>query len=337
MSKSRVIVVFGATGAQGGGLARAILAKRDDAFAVRAVTRKPDSLQARALAAAGAEVVAADLDDGRSVLRAMRGAAGAFCVTNFWDTCSPGKELAQATTLAESARLSGVEHVIWSTLEDTRDILPPDGRVMPVYFQHYNVPHLDAKGEANHEFVRRGVPLTLLYTSVYWDNLIHFHMGPVLEPDGTLALALPLGEAKLPSIAVDDIGGCALALFRRGEDAIGCTLGIAGEHLSGAQMALTLTHVLGRVVSYKPISADTYRSLGFPGAQYLGNMFQFCRDFETVCRARRDLAATRLLFPTLQTFKQWSMRHRDALRCGRCPDGAQSIPPACGPGHRAFP
>ena len=194
MGQSRVIAVFGATGAQGGGLVRAILADRERTFAVRAVTRKPDSRQARALAAAGAEIVAADLDDGRSVMRAMQGTAGAFCVTNFWDTCSPERELAQATTLAESARLAGVEHVIWSTLEDTRDYLPPNGKVMPVYFQRYNVPHLDAKGAANNEFIRRGVPLTLLYTSVFWDNFIHFHMGPRVEPDGTLAIELPLGR-----------------------------------------------------------------------------------------------------------------------------------------------
>jgi uncharacterized protein YbjT (DUF2867 family) len=313
MSKPRIIVVFGATGAQGGGLARAILVDRDRAFTVRAVTRKPNSQQARALAAAGAEVVTADLDDSESIERAMRGAAGAFCVTNFWDHCSPEKELRQATTLAESARRAGVEHVIWSTLEDTRAFIPPDGKLMPVFFQSYNVPHLDAKGEANREFTRRGVPVTLLYTSVYWDNLIHFHMGPTAEPDGTLTIAFPLGEAKLPGIAVEDIGGCALALFRRGTEVIGRSLGISGEHLSGTQMAVKLTQVLGRVVTYKAISADTYRSLSFPGAPYLGNMFQFCRDFEGICRALRDVDATRHLLPELLTFDQWALRKRSEL------------------------
>jgi uncharacterized protein YbjT (DUF2867 family) len=316
MSRPRLIVVFGATGAQGGGLARAILADRSGEFTLRAVTRKPDSRQARALAAAGAEVVAADLDDGPSVERAMRGAACAFCVTNFWDHCSPEKELAQATTLAECARRAGVAHVIWSTLEDTREILPADGTVMPVFFQNYNVPHLDAKGAANREFTSRGLPVTLLYTSVYWDNFVNFHMGPSAESDGTLGIAFPLGEAKLPGIAVEDIGGCALALFRRGADVIGRSLGISGEHLSGAQMAQTLTRVLGRLVTYQAISADNYRKLDFPGAAYLGNMFQFCRDFEEICRARRDVGASRHLLPTLQTFEQWALRNRYALRPG---------------------
>ena len=115
--------MFGATGAQGGGLARALLADPASGFTVRAVTRKPDSDAGRALAKAGAEVVAADLDDAASVQRAMNGAYGAFCVTNFWEHFSPEKELAQAGAMADAAAKAGVQHVIWSTLEDTRDLL----------------------------------------------------------------------------------------------------------------------------------------------------------------------------------------------------------------------
>lgn len=313
MSKRRLITVFGATGAQGGGLARAILADRDGDFAVRAVTRKPDSPNARSLAAAGAEIVTADLDHAESVERAMRGAYGAFCVTNFWEHFSPEKELAQATTLAESARRAEVAHVIWSTLEDTREVLPADGALMPVLMQRYNVPHFDAKGAANHEFTRRGLPVTLLYTSFYWDNFIHFGMGPKAGPDGKLAIAFALGEAKMPGIAAEDIGGCALALFRQGTDVIGRSVGIAGEHLSGAEMAATFTRVLGHTVRYQSVTPEAYRSFGFPGADDLGNMFQFKRDFETIFRARRDVGATRRLLPTLQTFEQWLRRNREAL------------------------
>src|SRR3954454_4351576 len=117
MADKKIIAVVGATGAQGGGLVRAILADRESDFAVRALTRHVDSDKARALAAAGAEVVAADLDDPASVERAMRGAYGAYCVTNFWEHFSPEKELAQARNLARAAKAAGVKHVIWSTLE----------------------------------------------------------------------------------------------------------------------------------------------------------------------------------------------------------------------------
>jgi uncharacterized protein YbjT (DUF2867 family) len=313
MSKQRVITVLGATGAQGGGLARAILADPKREFTARAVTRKPDSPQARALAAAGAEIVAADLDDVSSLERAMQGAHGVFGVTNFWEHFSAPKEYEQATHLAEAARRAAVAHVIWSTLEDTREVLPADGKRMPVLSGRYNVPHFDAKGEANKEFTSRGLPVTLLFTSFYWDNFIHFGMGPKPGPDGELAFAFDLGDAKLPAIAASDIGGVALAVFKQGQAAIGRSIGIAGEHLSGHEMAEIFTRVLGRKVRYDAVSPETYRSFGFPGADDLGNMFQFKRDFEQRFRAPRDVAATRRLFPQLQTFEQWLRKNRDAF------------------------
>ena len=308
-----MITVFGATGAQGGGLARAILADPKREFSVRAVTRKLDSPKARALAVAGAEIVAADLDDVSSLERAMTGAHGVFGVTNFWEHFSPEKEYAQATNLAEAARRAEVAHVIWSTLEDTREVLPADGKRMPVLAGRYNVPHFDAKGEANKEFTSRGLPVTLLFTSFYWDNFIHFGMGPKPGPDGELAFAFDLGDAKLPAIAAADIGGVALGLFKQGRAAIGRSIGIAGEHLSGHEMAEIFTRVLGRTVRYDAVSPDTYRSFGFPGADDLGNMFQFKHDFEQRFRAPRDVEATRRLFPQLQTFEQWLRKNRDAF------------------------
>ena len=110
--------------------------------------------------------------------KAFAGAYGAFCVTNFWEHFSPEKELAQATNMARAAKEAGLEHVIWSTLEDTRQWVPLSDNRMPTLMGKYKVPHLDAKGEANHVFTEMGVPTTLLLTSFYWDNFIHFGMGP---------------------------------------------------------------------------------------------------------------------------------------------------------------
>ena len=116
----------------------------------------------------------------------MEGAHGAFCVTNFWEHLSPTKELVQAHTMAQAALDAGVKHVVWSTLEDTREFVAPGSR-MPVLMGKYNVPHFDGKGEANRAFIDRGLPTTLLYTSYYWDNLIHFGMQPQRGADGVLA------------------------------------------------------------------------------------------------------------------------------------------------------
>jgi uncharacterized protein YbjT (DUF2867 family) len=272
---------------------------------VRAVTRNVDSDKARALAAAGAEVVAADLDDAASVARAMDGAYGAYCVTNFWEHFSPEKELAQARNLAQAAKAAGVQHVIWSTLEDTRNKVPLDDARMPTLMDRYKVPHFDAKGEADAFFREAGVPTTFLLTSFYWDNLIHFGMEPKPGADGVLQFVLPMDDAKLPGIAAEDIGRSAYGIFKAGPAMIGRTIGIAGEHLDGAEMASALAAALGRDVRHAAVTPAQYRGFGFPGAEDLGNMFQYKRDFEADFRAPRDVEATRRLNPRLQSFAQW--------------------------------
>jgi uncharacterized protein YbjT (DUF2867 family) len=311
----KIITVFGATGAQGGGLARAILAHPGSGFAVRAVTRKPDSEAARALAKAGAEVVAADMDDAASVQRAMRGAHGAYCVTNFWEHFSPAKELAQAAAMADGAASAGVQHVIWSTLEDTRTFFAPDGKRMPVLMGKYNVPHFDAKGEADALFTAK-VPTTLLYTSFYWDNLIHFGMGPKKGADGVLAFTLPMADKRLSGIAVEDIGKCAFGIFREGASHIGKAVGIAGEHLTGAQMAAGLTQALGQAVRYNAVTPEQYRGFGFPGADDLGNMFQFYAEFEEAFMRARPVELARRLNPELQTFAAFLAGNKDRIPLG---------------------
>ena len=305
MAERKVIVVTGATGAQGGGLARAILAEPEAGFTVRALTRDADSEAARALAAAGAEIVSADLDDPASLERAFEGAYGAYCVTFFWAHFSPDKEQAQARSMAQAARSAGLRHVVWSTLEDTRRWLKLDDPRMPTLMERYKVPHFDAKGESDDFFRQAGVPTTFMLTSYYWDNLIHFGMGPKPGPDGTLLLALPMGDRKLPGIAAEDIGRCAWGIFKQGEGLAGRTIGIAGEHLTGAEMAASLGRALGREVRYAAIPPDAYRALGFPGSDDLGNMFQFKHDFNEEFCAARSIETSRSLNPRLMSFDDW--------------------------------
>jgi uncharacterized protein YbjT (DUF2867 family) len=316
MPEKKIIAVVGATGAQGGGLAKAILEDKHGPFAVRALSRDPDSPKARALAQAGAEVVQADVDDPGSLARAFQGADGAFCVTFFWDHFSPEKELAQAAAMARAAKDAGLHHVIWSTLEDTRRWVPLGDTRMPTLMGKYKVPHFDAKGEADAVFTGLGLPVTLLLTSFYWDNFIHFGMGPRRDSSGDLALTLPMGDKKLPGIAAEDIGRCAYGIFAEGAAWAGKTVGIAGEHLTGRQMAAALTTALGRRVVYNAIPPDVYRSLGFPGAEDLGNMFQFKRDFEKDFCAARNPEIARRLNPRLQTFDQWLAANASRIPLG---------------------
>jgi uncharacterized protein YbjT (DUF2867 family) len=302
---NKIIAVTGATGAQGGGLIRAILAHPNGAFSARALTRDPESEKAQALAAQGVEVVKADLDDEASLAAAFSGAYGAYCLTNFWEHFSPDKEIEQAGNLARAAKTAGVSHVIWSTLEDVRDFVPLSDDRMPTLQGKYKVPHFDAKGEANHFFTESGVPTTLLNTSFYWENLIYFGMGPQAGEDGSLAITFPLGDKKLAGIAAEDIGACAYGIFAADQEFINKTVSIAGGHLSGQEMADSLSRALGRDVSYNAVSPDTYRSFGFPAADELGNMFQFNADFSEQYCAARDLDATRKLNPGLKSFDDW--------------------------------
>jgi len=309
----KVIAVVGATGSQGSGLVRAILADSAQEFSVRAITRNPEGDRGRELARLGVDVVAADLDDPKSVRRAFRGAYGAFCVTNFWEHFSVEREVAQGRAQAEAVAEEGVRHAIWSTLEDTRKLVPLGDQRMPTLQGKYKVPHFDGKGEVEQYFRATGAPVSYLAVSFYWENLIHFGMGPRRTAEGQLTFTLPLGDLPLAGIGAEDIGPSALGLFKQGEAAVGKWIGIAGDQLTGAEMARAMTMALGREVAYEPLSFDAYRSLGFPGADDLGNMFQYYYEFNREVNGARDVEATRALHPELRSFARWLERHGERI------------------------
>ncbi|MER6301729.1 NmrA/HSCARG family protein [Kitasatospora sp. NPDC001539] len=313
MTEPRTVTVVGATGRQGGALAAAILGEPAGDFAVRAVTRHPESPAARALERAGAEVVQADLDDPESLARAFEGAYGAYLVTNFWEHMSAEREKAQAEALARAAGHAGVRHAVWSTLEDTRACIPVDDDRMPTLQGRYKVPHFDAKAEADQYFADAGVPTTYLRPTFYWENLLG-PFAPRRGEDGGLQLALPMGTSRLAGIAVQDIGRTALAILRRGSDLIGATVSIAGEALTLIEMAVAMSKVLGEQVTYRPVTPDAFRAGDFPGATEAGNMFQYYAECERTFLAPRDPGAARLLDPQLQDFADWLTAHRTELR-----------------------
>lgn len=305
MANKKIIAVVGATGAQGGGLVRAILADANGDFAVRAITRKPDSDKARALAAQGAEVVAGDADDPSTLAKAFEGAYGAFCVTNFWEHGDPERELRQASALARATKQAGLQHVVWSTLEDTRKDVPLDDSRLPTLKGKYKVPHFDAKGEANAVFEAEAAPSSYMLAAFYWDNLIHFGMGPRKQEDGSLVFALPLGGQKLPGIGAEDIGGCAYGILKRGPSTAGQNFGISGENLLGDEMAEKLGKALGQKVAFYDMPFDAYRALGFPGADDLGNMFEYQMLLGPAFLKARDPKLTRELNPNTRDFDAW--------------------------------
>lgn len=305
MENKKIITVFGATGAQGGGLAKAILADKNSDFSVRAVTRDANSEKAKRLGQLGAQIVVADIDDVKSIKKALDGAYGAYFVTFFWEHFSVEKEQQEVANFIKAAKEVHLKHIIWSTLEDTRKWMSLDDDRMPTLQGKYKVPHFDGKGEADKFFVDAGLPTTFLRTSFYWDNFIHFGMGPKKGEDGNYYITLPMDDKKLAGIAAEDIGKCAYGIFKKGSETIGKTIGIVGEKLNGDEMAAKLSKAMGINVIYNNVSPETFRSFGFPGADDLGNMFQFKRDFNADFNGARNEALSMKLNPKLQNFDQW--------------------------------
>jgi uncharacterized protein YbjT (DUF2867 family) len=312
MADKKIIAVIGATGSQGGGLCQAILADPNGGFAVRAITRDPNKDKAKALAAKGAEVVSANLDDVASLKKAFAGAYGVYGVTNFWESFSAATEKAQAKNIADAAKAAGVKHVIWSTLEDTRKLMQPDDKRMPILQEKYRVPHFDGKAEADAFF--SGLPVTYLVTSFYWDNLYLFGLAPKKGDDGVYSWTFPMANSKLAGIAAEDIGKVAYGIFKGGQQYFGKRVGITGENLTIKEIGDKLSKGLGiGPVKYNAVDANTYRGFGFQGADEYGNMFQVYSDFEKEVLGARSADVARQLNPQLQTFDQWLAKNKSRI------------------------
>lgn len=310
MTGIKIIAVVGATGQQGGGLARAILDDPAGQFAVRAITRRPDSAAAKALAERGAEVVTADLDDEASLTKALQGAYGAFFVTAYWEYTSVEREQAQARAMAAAAKAAGLQHVIWSTLPDTRKHIPLDDDRVPTLHGSYKVPHFDSKAEADSFFTAAGVPTTFLSTTFYFEAFVEVYR-PTRGDDGTLTIALPMGDRKLAGIAAEDIGRTAFGIFERGRELVGQTVNISGENLTGDEYAAAFSKELGEEVVYRPLSLDAVRGMPFPAADDAANTFFFYAEYADVFAGARDPEQVRRLNPRLQDFATWLAANRD--------------------------
>lgn len=314
MVTNKLVAVCGATGKQGGGCARALLAA--GGFDVRCLTRNSSSPAAGALISAGAEVVKADFEDPDSLAEAFRGCDAVFAVTDFWQSCQldAEREKKQGMNLVDAAKAAGVKHFVWSTLEDTRLAL---AGLRPPLAGSYTVPHFDAKAEVD-AYMRVELPgrCTALFTSVFYTNLLPGgSMDPQKQPDGSFLLFMPVGQAKLAWCDPEDIGGVAAAVIAGGPERwADKAVGVAGEHASLEDVAGLLSRTFGKkVVAVTPPAdewAQAVMGFGVPEgvARDLANMFVF---YETVdMRALRPLEQTRELHPGVKSLQAWLGEHR---------------------------
>lgn len=297
MSTRPTILVTGATGAQGGSVAHHLLAGQR--FTVRALTRKPDSEKAQALAHAGAQVVQGDLGDPASLKDALAGCQGVFGVTNFWEHFQAERE--QGRNLIDAVAAAGVGHFILSTLPSAQKISGGE----------LHAPHLDIKAELETYARSLKLPATFVHVAFYYENFLTF-FPPQAGPDGAYSFGFPQGDTPLAMTAVEDVGGVVAPLFDHPEAYLHKTIGIVGDDRPPHEYAQVMTRVFGRSVTYHHVPRETFAALGFPGAEDLANMFEFNRRF--IPNRSTDLKQSRQLYPAIQSFESWLVRNKAAFQ-----------------------
>ena len=295
---AKLITVFGATGSQGGPVVRALLAVTG--YKVRGVTRNPDSELAKALKAAGAEVVKGNLDDAASVQNAVSGAYGVFLMTNYAELifrlqdadAARDKEIAQGKTVADACKTAGVKHLVFSGMELVKDIT---GK---------SCPHFDSKGTIEKYLDEIGVPNTSVRYPFYYENFINPAFKPQ-EKDGVYELTYPM-KGPMDGISVEDGGPVVAAVFGNPQEYIGKKVGISGERKTMPEYLAIMSEVSGKTFKYNLIDVDEYAKLPNPVAPIFAPMFDFFDRGNPV----RDIALTKKLNPNLLTFQEWATKNK---------------------------
>ncbi|MFF9207497.1 MULTISPECIES: NmrA/HSCARG family protein [unclassified Streptomyces] len=282
MQENRVVVVTGATGRQGGATARALLAR---GWEIRALVRDPKSPQALALEEAGAVLVRGDLDDEASLEAAVAGAYGVFSVQTFTGPDAFAGEVRQGKAVAQAAARARVAHFVYSSV---------DGADRPGRVQHFA-----SKGEIERHIEALGMPATILRPTFFITNFEH--LGPQWG-NGELMLTLALDpQTRLQMITPDDIGAFAADAFDAPADHLGRTIEIAGDELTGPQIAEVFARAADRPVRFAPQPIEQIRA----HSEEMAEMFDW---FNTI-GFRADVLALRAARPSLTTLQDWVGAH----------------------------
>ncbi|RCW85652.1 NmrA/HSCARG family protein [Phyllobacterium bourgognense] len=242
MTTKRSILVTGATGQQGGAVAHALLSR---GHRVKALTRKPDGDNAQQLASAGAEVVAGDLGDATSVLRAANDVDTMFLMGNSYEA-GVEEETRQGILAADAAKAAGVGHLIYSSVADAD--------------KKTGIPHFESKYLVEKHVAGLGIPYTISAPVAFMENVVApWSIGALRQ--GTHAFAMP-PKRVLQLVAVADIGAFVAVLVERRENVIGKRFDFAGDELSGEEQAKILSQAIGRPINYQeiPIAAARQQS-----------------------------------------------------------------------------
>ncbi len=237
MTTPRNVLVTGATGQQGGAVARTLLSR---GHRVKALTRKPDSDAARRLAATGADIVAGDLADTASLAKAASGVETMFLMGS---PAGAEQETRQGILAADVAKAAGVGHLIYSSVADAN--------------KKTGIPHFESKYRVESHLAGLGIPTTISAPVAFMENAVSpFSLGALRQ--GTHAFAMP-PKRVLQLVALADIGAFVTVLVERREQVFGQRFDFAGDELSGEEQAKILSQAIGRPISYQEIPIAAIR------------------------------------------------------------------------------
>lgn len=274
----RLILVTGATGRQGGAVARH-LAQRG--FRVRALTRHPQKPAAALLLAQGvAEVVPGDLDDRASLEQALQGCEGVYSVQNFWET-GFDREIMQGINVAEAAKAGGVRHLVYSSVASAD--------------RNTGLPHFESKWRVEEHIRGQGLPYTILRPVFFMENWRDYARDSILS--GTLPQPLD-PDRRLQQIAVDDIGLAAAGVFEEPRRWLNRAIDLAGDDLTMTQVADAFSRALGRQVRYVQVPWESFREIA---GEEMALMYRWFNQVGYDV----DIALLRQDFPELTTFDRW--------------------------------
>ena len=295
-----VIGVCGITGLQGGSVAKLFL---DNNHKVIGITRNKETEKSQQLIKSGVELRQGDFDDVNSIKGIFEGCDVVFVVTNFWESMDPKKEYTQAKNIIDSIIASNINHIVWSTLEDTRDF-----KDEIKYLDDYKVPHFDEKGMVSKYLDTLSINVTHLYTSFYYENFLQL-MKLKKDDDGIRRLCLPMRDSVLPIVSVEDIGKMVYYVVK---NTLYGKVGVASDHLKCEEIASIMSDIFNEPVEYVGVPADMYRGFGFPGCKDLGNMFEF-KDVHNdhFCKLRNMDSVKSRINPI--DFRSWCLKNKDSL------------------------
>jgi uncharacterized protein YbjT (DUF2867 family) len=279
-NRVRLILVCGATGKQGGAVARSLL---DRGFQVRGLTRNPQKPAAQALADQGAEVVQGDMEERSSMERALEGAYGIFSVQNFWET-GYDRQVEQGKTVADAAKAAGVEHFVYSSVGSAH--------------RQTGIPHFESNWEVEEHVRQIELPYTILRPTALMQN---WEMMREMILGGTLAQALD-PDKPLQQVAVEDVGAFAAIAFENPEGWIGREVDLAGDEQSMPEIAETFARVIGREVSYYQVPWDQYE-------EQMGEELTVMNRWFNDVGYEADIAALRQEYPELTSFERYLRSH----------------------------